>query len=180
MGELSWRPYRSADRSAVVRLINDIDAHAGADHPLTDDMLGDYERLLGDVTANARVVVAGDGTVVAFAWTPPPPPGGYRVDLWGGVHPDWRSRGLGRELLAWQLDRAAEIHRSAGTAGPWTTQTGAAAKDVSAARLYARFGLVPIRYFVYMERSTADPPAVATPDGLVVAPYDAAREVAVH
>ena len=35
-----------------------------------------------------------------------------RVWAWGGVHPAHRGTGLGRELLAWQVDRAGAVHRA--------------------------------------------------------------------
>lgn len=181
MDDLTTRPYQDADAEALAALVNLIDEHAGG-HPgaIADDMRSLVSALVRDVESDSRLVFAPDGTLVASAFTPTPPDGGFRVDLFGGVHPAWRGRGIGRELLAWQLDRAREIHRAVGDGQHWEGHTAAVLGDQEAVRLFQRFDLEPVRYWFEMVADTAQAPEVPVPDGLRVGPYTPAHEAAVH
>src|SRR5262245_46125164 len=105
MDELTWRPYDPPDAPALARLITEIDRLAWGTHRLTEDQVRTYSQMLRDPAEDSRSVLAPDGALIGYGWVTPPPAGGHRIDLWGGVHPDWRGRGIGRRLLRWQLDR---------------------------------------------------------------------------
>jgi mycothiol synthase len=180
MDELTWRPFEPADVPALTRLVNDIESAAGGTHPLTEDQLRTYSGELRDPAGDSRSVLTADGVLVAYGWVVQPPAGGHRIDAWGGVHPDRRGRGIGRRLLAWQLERAAAQYRAAEPAPPWEVHASALADDAAATALFERSGMVSTRYWFSMDRATADPPVIEAPAGLVVAGYDPARELDVH
>src|SRR4051812_23637737 len=110
MAELTTRPCRSGDAAAITDLINLIEKSAGGHPGFTKDVISSFLAELEDLDLNSRLVLTADGAMVGYALVLVPPPDGFRVDLWGGVYPDWRGRGIGRELLAFQLDRAAQLH----------------------------------------------------------------------
>lgn len=87
----------------------------------------------------------------------------------GGVHPDYRNLGVGSHLIEWSEQAALELHnerfgdRSVALAG------STLAKNISAGALLADHGYLPSRWFHQMTRNlSADIPALATPDGVVI------------
>ncbi|MFS8478515.1 MAG: GNAT family N-acetyltransferase [Micromonosporaceae bacterium] len=180
MAQLLTRPYEPADAPAVVDLMNLIQEHAGAHPGFT---LAEMESLISgvvrDVAADTRVVVGPHGLVAAGV-VATPPEGGYRVDLLGGVHPDWRGRGIGRQLLGWQLDRAARIHAAVAPGAAWEAHTGTTLGDESAIRLFERLGMTAARYWFEMTAPTTGAPALELPDGLAARRYSPDHEKALY
>ena len=111
-------------------------------------------------------------SLAAAGMVSPPPEGGQRADLLGGVHPAHQGRGLGWELLAWQYERVRQLHADIAPSQHWHVETGASVGDKAAIRLFERFGFGPVRYFFEMVASLHDQqPEMALPDGLVAVPY---------
>ncbi|MEU0555571.1 GNAT family N-acetyltransferase [Dactylosporangium sp. NPDC006015] len=181
MTDFSVRPYAADDAAAVAELINLLSeaggGHAGHVAAEIEDCVDNEVR---DAALDTRVVTDGAGRLVAVALVPLPPEGGDRLELIGGVHPDRRGAGLGRELLAWQLERAAARHAELAPDAPWQAQVIAGDGDPSPTRLYERFGFTPSRYFLEMSAPTSEAPAVSPPPGVELAPYDAARDHELH
>jgi ribosomal protein S18 acetylase RimI-like enzyme len=113
---------------------------------------------------------------VAVGLVPLPPQGGYRVDLIGGVHPDRRRAGLGRELLGWQFDRAVARHAEVAPDAPWQAEVFAGLADTTAIRLYERLGFTVARYHLDMTAPTMPPPTAATVEGMRITLYDPGQE----
>jgi ribosomal protein S18 acetylase RimI-like enzyme len=174
------RRYEPADAAAVAELVNLVTRHAGG-HPgaAVEELAAYLATTVRDLGADTRLVLNADGELVAAAAVISPPDGGTLVDLFGGVHPRWRGRGLGRELVRWQLSRAAEIHRAVAPDRAWDVQLDVVTGDEDAVRLLERFGLTPARYWFEMV-APAGPVAALVPDGLRVEPYTAARERDLH
>jgi ribosomal protein S18 acetylase RimI-like enzyme len=118
--------------------------------------------------------------LVAAAVVSTPPDGGFRVDLTGAVLPGLRGRGIGRDLMAWQLRRAEEIHRDTAPGSPWEVHVAVSAADADALRLYRRFGLDPVRYWFDMVAPTGTAPVIAAPDGLTITGYRAGLDLDLH
>lgn len=90
--------------------------------------------------------------------------GDARADLGGGVHPQWRGRGIGTELLGRMEPRAIALagERHPGAPVQFRTQGG---KEGSDARpLMAELGYEPVRYFTDMTRPLPGYPLAVGPD----------------
>jgi mycothiol synthase len=163
MGDLLTRPYRAGDAPALTELLNLIEVAAGGEPAyLADDIDTYVATVTADPERDTRLVLAGD-TLVAAGVVPTPPQGGYKLDLEGGVRPGWRGRGLGREMLGWQLARARELHTEHAPGSGWEVHASSMLGDEAAIRLYERMGLTPGRYWFEM---VADLPVSTEPVGL--------------
>jgi mycothiol synthase len=177
--ELTTRPWRPQDSGAVAALNNAIDLALGGSGGATAESIADFATLMADADTDSRLLWAPDGTLVAAAMVAAPPAGGFRVDVPGGVHPDWLGRGIGRDLLAWQVRRAEEIHRRREPGRPWEIHFWTMAANKAAVGLFERTGLRAERYWFEMVAPTTPPP-VPVPDGLRVAGYDPTHRERVH
>lgn len=110
-------------------------------------------------------------------------PSGERLEmayLSGRVHPDWRGLGIGRRLLAWQIERAAERLRQCDPELPWFVRTYEWEWIEEAQRLYARYGLKPARWFEDMVRPLSDPLAASAPEDVEIVPWEQASSTDIH
>ncbi len=173
MEDVHARAYRADDATAVADLIN-VASKAGGGHgghiaAEIEDVINNEVR---DPATDTLVITGAQDRLVAAALVPLPPAGGYRVELIGAVHPDRRGMGIGRELLAWQLDRAAVCHAEVAPGAEWLAEVVAGVADTSASRLYERFGFTVGRYFLEMTAPTTPPPGATPAEGVRIAPYD--------
>ncbi|HET6211891.1 MAG TPA: GNAT family N-acetyltransferase, partial [Micromonosporaceae bacterium] len=181
MVDLPTRAYEAADAPALAAMFNEIEKHGGGHPGYTPDELDNYlNTVLRDVTTDSRLVFAPDGALVAAALTCPPPEGGFRADVMGGVLPQWRGRGIGRDLLAWQLARATDINNAVAPDARWEIHAFATMGDDDPPRLFRRFGMTPLRYWFEMVASTADAPELELPAGLWVLPYAVTFDKELH
>jgi GNAT superfamily N-acetyltransferase len=169
--DLTMRPYQAEDADAVARLWNTIEAACGVGEgfsgPEIRDRMGVYPARWASHT---RLYFTPDGFLAAAGLIEQPPDGGSKAYADGGVHPDWRGRGLGRSIIAWQLERLAELHRDVAPDLLWEAESGCLSNDESALRLLKAAGLVPVRYYfdMFAPAGSVDAPL---PDGLRMAPY---------
>ena len=177
------RPYRHEDAAHVTALLNAIEAAGGAGHQFAEDEVRGLMARTQARALNTRLVVAGDGSLAAIGVAVPPRPGGARAHAEGGVHPGHRGRGIGRALLAWQFQRAVAQQVTQATrapGAPWTIYVGAGTADTDAPRLFSRFGLRLVRYFLEMSAATAGERPARLPEGLRTAAYTGDLRPAVH
>ena len=180
---LTWRPLSLDDIDIWHDLVCVIDAH---DEP---EQRNDRDDLVEELTNGshkdpARDTLIGldrDGIARAFGHLELLPGKTLRrVFMWGGVHPDWRGRGIGREVLRWQTERAHEAlaEQESGDdseiAGvPWRIMVNHEEKLVDRSALCQSAGYTAIRWFHSMVRPLREPappiPLIALPDGLVLA-----------
>src|SRR5690606_19051293 len=110
---------------------------------------------------------ADDGALVAWAHVEAPPGdvSQVRAFTWGGVHPDHRGRGIGRELLAWEIGRARQLLAASGKDVPGRIAVFAE-DDAPAAtlHLYERAGMTPRRYYSDLARPLTGPDAAPVPE----------------
>jgi mycothiol synthase len=179
---LTWRPLGLdvlGTWHALHEALNEADG--GHEHLALDDLRDELEPAWIDLARDSRVGIDADGVARAFGLVQVRPGDVtlLRAACWGGVHPDWRGRGVGRALLTWQADRAAEIvadRRAAlGTDAPAGALMIVEERAESAARLAARTGFELSRYFFVMRRDLSAPvPAPVTPPGLRLLTFDKA------
>lgn len=161
--------------------MNTLEEHAGG-HPgfTAEDTASMMAGMVADPLADTVLVFEPGGKLVAGAVTTTPPKGGFRIDLLGGVVPQWRGRGLGRELFGQQLARAAAIHQAQAPDAAWEVHVGAMFGDDETVHLYERFGLTPARYWLEMLAPTADAAELALPDGMRAQTYAAEHAAALY
>ncbi|MBA2720849.1 MAG: GNAT family N-acetyltransferase [Chloroflexi bacterium] len=124
------------------------------------------------------VVAEVDGTVVGYArveWNDSND-GERWYEGMGNVHPDWRRRGIGTQLLAWTEARRAEIAAEHEAAGEATDRVRAVTTfvldgDRGGAILLERRGYTAFRWFASMRRPDLDDlPEVELPEGFDIRP----------
>ena len=132
------------------------------EHWSAEDLEEFWVNDLVDLGADGVVACTADGSVVAWATAIAPPTfrGNYRVDLEGRVHPGWRGRGIGRALLAWQLERGAQVHAERHPEVPADLSVAAYTSMTSLEAMLRRAGLEQVRWYVAMERPLVDLPTV--------------------
>jgi mycothiol synthase len=131
-----------------------------------------------DLDLDTRVVVTDAGEVVAQASVVDlgTHREAYAPLLTGRVAVGHRGRGIGRTLLAWQLDRARELHAARRPDLPGRFAVPVPAAHGALERLVRRAAMEPVQYYFHMHRPLADLPPVAEIDGVRLVPYDWARD----
>ena len=176
---LTARPLHPDDVPALVALLTDAEAvdDTGV-HESAEDLTGAWVNELVEPEHDTRVVATADGELVAWATAIAPPTfrDAYGVHLQGRVHPQWRGRGIGRWLLAWQLDRGTELHaqRHAGAPARLTVTAYTSMPDLAA--MLRRAGLEQVRWFFHMERPLTDLPPRRRLDGIELVPFSWDRD----
>jgi mycothiol synthase len=176
---LTARPLRPDDVGAIAALLqaaepfDDTGEHEDVDD-LTEWFVNDRIVLDDD----SRVVVAGDGSVVA--WATVMDLGDHRDEyalrLDGRVHPDARGRGIGRHLIGWQLERSGALHRARHPEMSARFALGVTAAHHRLERLVVGLGFDPVQYYVLMRRPLTGLPPAQTQAGITLQPYDRARD----
>ncbi|HSR94538.1 MAG TPA: GNAT family N-acetyltransferase [Solirubrobacterales bacterium] len=106
------RPASGEDATAVATAVEALLIELGGERPSATDLQAAARALAGDPRAGALLVAEHEGTIVgvlAASWQYAiHVPGRYGTiqDLW--VHPEWRSRALGRKLIVALVRQAAE------------------------------------------------------------------------
>lgn len=89
--------------------------------------------------------------------------GRVRCQLGGGVHPDWRGRGIGRELVRRQEERGRELAAERHSGTPYYFRAGGELEGSDARRLLTHMGYAVVRYFNELARPLPGDP-VTVPD----------------
>jgi mycothiol synthase len=151
-----WAATEAADRTGVIYAPGDVAEQLA--HPLID--------------LSAGTLAARDGErIVAVGYLPVRPSAGeaHLMRMWGGVHPDYRRRGLGRQILDWAVRTAPELSAKVFPGLPLELQLDVFDGQAGLVPLAEASGFAPVRWFARMERSlSGDLPAIRTPDGLSV------------
>ncbi|MFF1878228.1 GNAT family N-acetyltransferase [Leifsonia sp. NPDC058230] len=170
-----WRPLTAEDLDVVVGLQQSIDA---ADHPNWLATREEVEEEMGysfvDLERDSLIAFTADGRAVAatIVVMPPLQETLVRSFLNGGVHPEFRGLGIGRELLAWQQARAQQQLAGSDKTLPAWILAYADERAPQNVHLLKRAGFRVARYFVALERELREPvPTVEPAEGIRIVPY---------
>ncbi len=98
----------------------------------------------------------------------------HRMGFDGAVHPAYRGRGLGTELLRWAPEAARALHEEHYPDSRLGLSTGCISTNQAAATLLERFGFKPVRYYHGMRIALAGEPLHVDPiEGIEIVPYAA-------
>ncbi len=172
---LTIRNYRPSDLTALVALINEADAVDRLERATTLEQM-EHELSFPTVHPERDWFLAWQGERLVGHTDLYFREGGEETDsvlyCWGGVHPDWRRRGVGRRLLEAAYGRATEY--GAGMNGS-QAYLNCMARDIELGRqmLYQGFGMESVRYFVNLARPmNGDLPPVRVPPGIRLRTFD--------
>ena len=118
------------------------------------------------------------GVVVAYATVIASPTfrDALAVYLEGRVRPDLRGRGIGRALLAWQLDRGAALHAERHPEAPGALTVEVPGGMPSLEGLVRRAGLTAERWYREMQRPLTDLPEGRQVRGADLVPFTGDRD----
>jgi mycothiol synthase len=173
MRELTCRPLTSADAQSSADLLNAIETvdkigeNYTAEDTLTEllDPFADLER---------ASLAAFDGDVMVGYMKVRFKPSAdevHRVMLDGGVHPDYRRRGIGTALLEAGIEAAKVLHRLHHPAARLVIDLHKAEHIAGLPELARSQGFTPVRFWQRMEHPLSDLQPVAVPDGLSIEPW---------
>jgi mycothiol synthase len=172
-GTFSWRPIERGDVAAWAGMLAAAaDADGAPNHYGEQDLLGLFELPECDFAAGSIAVF--DGTVMAASAflmaRPSANPAHVRFD--GAVHPAYRRRGLGGQVLDWVENAAVPLHEKIDPGRPVTVRGGCTSGNAGEEALFAAHGYRPVRWWHMMRLDlSAAPLAAPAPDGVTVAGF---------
>jgi len=172
-----WRTLRDDD---APRLTAVAESMSTRDHPNWSESLEEIDDQLSrswfSPATDGVLCESPVGAPVAYGTVtmPPDPESLVRVFLGGGVAPAHRARGLGRELIVWQHERARQLLASSSSRLPAWVMTHAADLAPEHGALLRRHGFEAARYFTTLECAVAgnlSEPAPRAPQGVTIVPF---------
>jgi mycothiol synthase len=170
----SRRPLAPGDVRDWVALLTAIqDADGSDDYPSEQDLLEAFGQPDRDFESGSLAIydgrtMVGYGVLTSRDEADPV----HDMRYAGGVHPSYRGRGLGGELLDWAEQAAVPLHNDRHPGRPLSLSSGCLSSNAGAVALHEQRGYQPVRWFHSMVRdlSAAIPEAVA-PAGVQIVGY---------
>lgn len=174
--------WRMATRDDIDTIHSIVAAADRVDHPSwttpRSDVADTFELSHIDHSRDTVLGFAADGTPVAMGSSLVHPSREVRVqiDLQGAVHPEWRRRGIGAQVLAWQHGRSLQQLAESDSTLPGELHMYAFDGQDDAVALGEGRGFHVDRWFSTMRRDLAAPISERTaPEGITLVPYTAER-----
>ncbi|WP_421734048.1 GNAT family N-acetyltransferase [Cellulomonas sp.] len=172
---LTWRPLTRDDVPALTRLLNAVEEADSAPFRTSAEEVDD--EFEGDWKDHARDTLAGvdaDGVIRAYARVNQPPGDArvVRAFLDGAVDPQWRGRGIGRQVLAWETARGRQLLAASGKELPGRLAVFTQDEAEATVRLLHASDFTPVRFYAEMRRPLdIELPPVVVPEGLRIVPW---------
>lgn len=174
MGALRWATPTREDSAAWQELMAAMEAVDEHGEVYTiDDVDDQWSSVWSDPERCAVFVWDGDD-LVAFSWLKVMPGRreSHKAILWGGVRPSHRRRGIGTELLRWQMERATAATRDLDPAFAVVLNLDALPHETDLLALATAVGFTPARTFLEVARATARPvDPFEVPAGATITPF---------
>ena len=175
---LTSTPITAGDLPAIAALLaaaEELDRTG--EHTSAADLADEWLNDLVDLPRDSRLVRAG-ADVLGWATVIAPPTfrNAVSVYLEGRVHPAARGRGIGRALLAWQLERGGQVHAERHPAAPARLIASVPTSMPDAEALVRRAGLVADRWWHTMHRPLTGLPDRRDVPGVDLVAFDPARD----
>lgn len=156
---LSWRALTPEDVAELTVLIQAQEAGDGLSFRTAKDEVAEYfESSTLDAARDTIVGTDPDGVMRAFALVMTF--GGdtslVRAIHVGGVHPEWRRRGVGTALVAWANGRARQLIATSGKDVPARIAVYLDEAMTADERVFRAAGYTPIRYYSELKRPLDD------------------------
>jgi mycothiol synthase len=168
------RPLAPGDAKAWAALLNTIqDADGGDEYTSDQDLLEDFsqpdqEFARGSIAIYDDVTMVGYGVLTCRSAADPV----HDMRHDGGVHPSYRGRGLGGELLDWAEKAAVPLHNDRFPGRPLSLTSGCLSSNAGAVALHEQHGYQPVRWFHSMVRDLSVPiPQAVVPAGVQITGY---------
>lgn len=177
-GVFEWRPIEPADVADWATLLTAIEAVDRADEHFSEqDLLEDFGAPLSDFARGSAAIYDGQAMVgycVLGSRSAADPV--HEMRQLGGVHPNYRGRGLGGRLLDWAEKAAAPLHQERYPGRPLVLYGDCLGRNALAVALYAAHGYRPARWFHAMTRDlSAALPEFTAPAGVQVVGFTPER-----
>lgn len=168
---VTFRNHQPGDEQAIVDLQNMACVFDGTDRGTSLFQLNERFGMPGFDPARDVMLAESDGQLVGFQWLDYRNcTDGHIFSTYGFVHPDWRRRGLGTQMLTRAYADVLERRRA--KEGPAFFGSNAFAHEPGRVALLERFGMKPVRSFCKFSRATLDNlPEAPAPDGVVIRSY---------
>ncbi|MDQ2624889.1 MAG: GNAT family N-acetyltransferase [Actinomycetota bacterium] len=156
---LTWRPLARGDAPALAVLIQAGQEADGLDFRFSEaEAIEIFDAPALDAERDTIVGVDDDGAL--RAWTIVFTLSGdetlVRAVNDGGVHPEWRARGIGSQLVAWGTARARQLLAASGKDAPGRICQYLEESQRTAIALLAAAGYAPVRYYAELRRRLDD------------------------
>ncbi|MEV8634780.1 GNAT family N-acetyltransferase [Streptosporangium sp. NPDC051023] len=169
-----WTPLAVKDVGKWAELLAAVEAEdRTGDNYSQDDLADDLGLPALDLAEGTGAVWDGD-RLVAFGavYARPVAEPAHRMRLWCAVHPEYRHRGLGGQLMSWAARAARTVHERRFPGFPLELHTQVDDHNEWAKAAVTAAGLMPRRSFYGMRRDLGRPlPTSVMPGGLKVVPY---------
>jgi mycothiol synthase len=130
----------------------------------------DYER--GSVAVYDGTTLAAFGVLTSRSLADE----GHQLRFEGAVHPDYRHRGVGSDLMGWAQTAALPLHLDRHPGRPLSLSAACISTNEHALALYTVNGYRPVRWFHEMVRDLSEPPAEASaPAGVRIVGFSPER-----
>jgi mycothiol synthase len=112
--EFALRSYRPEDLQGIVELLNTAErSDIDRDFTSPDDFAADMQSIGFNHETDTALILSADGRYAGYAEVAAGRKSPVRLRAYGVVHPDFRSKGLGRRLIEWTEERAKQfIHQA--------------------------------------------------------------------